>query len=503
MPIDSGVPLLHMQNIRKTFPGVVALDGVDFLVRKGEIHAIVGENGAGKSTLMKILAGVYQPDWGEMHLNGQAVEFQTPNQAIHAGIGVIYQEIPLVPPLTVLANVFLGREPVTAAGAIDERGQRSHYQALCDRVGVFVDPNARVRDLSRGQQQLVEILKVLDREAQIIVMDEPTAALDQASKQALFASVKALRQQGATFVFITHFIGEVFELADTVTVLRDGRKVTTLETRATTPAEVVSHMIGHALDAAVIAPRRGQSGTPLLEVRDLSAGGRLHDVNLALYPGEILGLAGLVGSGRSELALALFGHLPLEGGEVLLCGHKAQIDSPHDAIRRGIGLLPEDRKRAGLILDFPIFKNLSLSALKSFSPRFVIRTGEERRRARETVRQLRISTPSVDQRVRYLSGGNQQKVVLGRILATDIQVLILDEPTQGIDVGAKEEIFHLMRRLADDGKAIIFISSEFKEIVGVCDRALVLKDGRIVREYRRGEITEAALMHGALLGAVD
>jgi ribose transport system ATP-binding protein len=503
MTIDRGVPLLHMQNIRKAFPGVLALDGVDLVVRKGEIHAIVGENGAGKSTLMKILAGVYQPDSGQILLNGEPVEFQTPSQAIDRGIGVIYQEIPLVPPLSVLSNVFLGRERVTRIGSVNERQQRDHYRALCDRVGVFVDPDARVRDLNRGQQQLVEILKVLDREAQIIVMDEPTAALDQASKQALFATVAALRQQGKTFVFITHFIGEVFELADTITVLRDGQNVTTLETRSTSPAQIVSSMIGHALRDAFPVPRSGQAAEPVLEVLNLSAASRVHDISFTLHRGEILGLAGLVGSGRTELALALYGQLPIEKGEMLIAGRKVRIDAPHKAIAQGIGFLPEDRKRTGLILEFPVYKNLSLSALKSLSPRFIIRFGEERRRARDTVRQLRISTPSVDQRVRYLSGGNQQKVVLGRILATDANILILDEPTQGIDVGAKEEIFQLMRRLADDGKAIIFISSEFKEIVGVCDRALVLKDGRIVRELVRGQMTEAGLMQGAMLGAAD
>jgi ribose transport system ATP-binding protein len=495
--------LLQMEGIDKSFPGVVALDNVELLVRRGEVHAIVGENGAGKSTLMKILAGVYQPDAGDIVLDGEAVAFANPDEAIKKGISVIYQEIPLVPTLTVLSNIFLGREPVTRMGAIDRRLEHAQYMSLCNQVGVFVDPDARVGDLTRGQQQLVEILKALHRDAQVIVMDEPTAALDQASKQALVRTVRMLQGQGKTFIFITHFIGEVFELAQRITVLRDGRNVATVETANTSAPEVVSMMIGRALSDVYPDTSARSGGKALLEVRNLNVGDVLADISFTLHEGEILGLAGLVGSGRTELVLALYGRLPVAKGEVVISGQHVRIDEPFKGIAHGFGLLPEDRKRTGLIMEFPVYKNLSLSALARLSPRFVIQSRAEQRHARSLIQRLRISTPSPDQRVRYLSGGNQQKVVLGRILATDARILMLDEPTQGIDVGAKEEIFQLMRRLADDGKGIIFISSELKEIAGVCNRALVLKDGRIVRELLAGEITENSLLQAAVLGATQ
>jgi ABC-type sugar transport system ATPase subunit len=428
--------LLHMQGISKSFPGVIALDDVELLVRRGEVHAIVGENGAGKSTLMKILAGVYQPEAGKILLDGEVIEFANPDEAIKKGIAVIYQEIPLVPTLTVLSNVYLGREPVTRIGAIDQRVQHQHYEELCKKVGVFVDPDARVGDLTRGQQQLVEILKALNRDAQVIVMDEPTAALDQASKQALVRTVRMLQAQGKTFIFITHFIGEVFELAQRIPVLRDGRNVTTLNADATSPTEIVSLMIGHVLGEALPGGIKPIEGDALLEVRNLSVGNLLHDISFVLHRGEILGVAGLVGSGRTELVLALYGKLPADSGEVFVAGKRVQIDAPHKAIAHGMGLLPEDRKRTGLILEFPVFKNLSLSALNSLSPHLVIRSRAEQRHAQALIRQLRINTPSTEQRVRYLSGGNQQKVVLGRILATDARILMLDEPTQGISAYA-------------------------------------------------------------------
>jgi ABC-type sugar transport system ATPase subunit len=331
-----------MQGICKSFPGVIALDDVELLVRRGDVHAIVGENGAGKSTLMKILAGVYQPEAGKILLDGEVVEFANPDEAIKKGIAVIYQEIPLVPTLTVLSNIYLGREQVTRIGAIDQRLQRRLYEDLCNKVGVFVDPDARRLDLKRGQQQLVEILKALNREAQVIVMDNFTAALDQASKQALVRTVRMLQSQGRTFIFITHFIGEVFELAQRITVLRDGRNVTTLDADATSPTEIVSLMIGHALDEVLPGGIKPVEGETLLEVRHLSVANVLHDISFVLRRGEILGVAGLVGSRRTELVLAL--QAALDSGEVFLEGEQVHIDALQGH-RICVGLLPEDRKR--------------------------------------------------------------------------------------------------------------------------------------------------------------
>ncbi len=492
--------ILHMEHMTKTFPGVRALDDVDFAVRLGEVHAVVGENGAGKSTLMKILAGVYRPDAGVILLDGRPAAVHSPSDAIAMGIAVIYQEIPLVPTLTVLANVYLGREITGALGVVKNAMQRERYLALCERVGIFVDPDVMARDLTRSQAQLVEILKALDRDARIIVMDEPTAALDQEGKQALFATVRQLQTQGTTFIFISHFIDEVFELADRITILRDGRNVTTLPRSETSPTEVIAQMVGHAALAGARPTRRTYDGEVLLEARNISLPPRLHDVSLQLRRGEILGLAGLVGSGRTELALTLFGYVPPTRGEIHVRGNRVHLRSPHDAISTGICLLPEDRKRRGLILSFEVFKNLSLSSLQRFSPRFVLRFADERRFARHSINELRINTPSAEQKAIFLSGGNQQKVVLGRMLATDAAILLFDEPTQGIDVGAKEEIFRLMRRLADEGKAILFISSELKEVADVSDRCLVLKNGRVVHELDHTQISEARLKQLAILG---
>ena len=492
--------ILHMQHMAKAFPGVRALDDVELSVSAGEVHAVVGENGAGKSTLMKILAGVYRPDAGVILLDGHSVAVHSPSDSIALGIAVIYQEVPLVPTLTVLANVYLGREIIGALGVVKNRSQREQYLDLCQRVGIFVDPDVMARDLTRSQAQLVEILKALDRDARIIVMDEPTAALDQEGKQALFAAVRQLQSRGTTFIFISHFIDEVFELADRVTILRDGHNVSTLLRSETSPTELIALMVGHAAQTAARPSARTYDGEVMLEARNISLSPRLHDVSLQLRRGEILGLAGLVGSGRTELALTLFGHVPPSQGEIYVRGNLVHLRSPHDAISTGICLLPEDRKRRGLILGFEVFKNLSLSSLQRFSPRFVLRFADERRFAQHYIDELRINTPSPEQRAIFLSGGNQQKVVLGRMLATDAAILLFDEPTQGIDVGAKEQIFRLMRRLADDGKAILFISSELKEVADVSDRCLVLKNGRIVRELDHTEISEARLKQLAILG---
>ena len=488
-----------MRGITKTFPGVVALDNVDLTVARGEVHAVVGENGAGKSTLMKILSGAYPRDSGSILLNGAPAQIDSPADAIRQGIGIVYQDLPLVPALSVLANINLGRERTTALGRIDRATHLSRYQQLCDSFGIFLQPERRIRDLTVAERQLVEILKVLDRDAQVIVMDEPTATLDQKAKEALFQTVRQLQSQGKSFIFITHFIDEIFEIADRVTILKDGLRVDTLDINTTTPETVVALMIGHSPRDMFPYKSQDGPGAPILELRAVSAGEQLHDFSMTLRQGEILGLTGLVGSGCSAVANVIIGNLHIDSGEMRLDGERARINSPHDAIRRGICLLPSDRKGLGLLLDFELARNVSLSSIDSVSPRHIIQFERERQIAQSYIDQLRIVTPSPRQRVRNLSGGNQQKVVLARMLHTNARILILDEPTQGIDVRAKEEIFALMRRLADQGKAILFISSEFKEIAGVADRGIVLRNGAIAAELDHADISEALLVAAATM----
>lgn len=493
--------VLEMRQISKRFPGVVALDDMSLSIRKGDVHAIVGENGAGKSTLMKILSGAYPRDGGDILLNGELVDIRTPTDAIQKGIGVVYQDLPLVPTLTVLANIYLGREVSDRIGRIDDKALGARYRALCANSGIYVDPDRRIRDLSIAERQLVEILKILDRDAHLIVMDEPTAALDENSKQALFETVRKLKAQGKAFVLITHFIDEVFEAADRVTVLKDGRHVATLDIDKTTPDEVVGLMIGHS-PRDMFPPRSATSlpGKPVLEARNLCIDDVVRDVSLTLHEGEIVGLTGLVGSGGSEIARALIGDLPIDSGTLLLDGKPVSIDAPYGAMEMGICLLPNDRKRLGLVADFEVYKNISLSALYKFSRGLVTDVSAEEKNARNYIDQLRIVTPSPRQRVSNLSGGNQQKVIISRILSTDARVIILDEPTQGIDVHAKEEIFSLIRKLADQGKAILFISSEFKEISGVADRSIVLSGGAVVADFAWQEASEAILIKAAITG---
>ena len=491
--------ILEMRGITKTFPGVVALDGVDLDIAPGEVHAVVGENGAGKSTLMKILSGAYQRDAGSIFLNGEPANISAPADAIRQGIGIVYQDLPLAPALSVLANIYLGREETTRLGKIDRATHLARYERLCDSFGIYLPPDSRIRDLSVAERQLVEILKVLDRDVQVIVMDEPTATLDQNAKQALFQTVRQLQTAGKSFIFITHFIDEIFEIADRVTILKDGCRVDTLEIDQTSPQEVVAMMIGHSPRDMFPEKAGTASGKPILQLREINAGARIRDFSMTLHQGEILGLTGLVGSGCSDIGHLIIGNLAYDSGAVLLDGEPTRISSPYEAIKRGICLLPSDRKGSGLLLDFELAQNVSLSSIEKISPRQVIQFQRERQIAAEFIEQLRIVTPSARQRVRNLSGGNQQKVVLARMLHTDARILVLDEPTQGIDVRAKEEIFLLMRQLAGQGKAILFISSEFKEIAGVADRGIVLRNGAITAALERDDISEARLVAAATM----
>jgi ABC-type sugar transport system ATPase subunit len=484
-----------MRGISKAFPGVQALVGVDLDVRAGEVHAVVGENGAGKSTLMKILAGIYQPDTGTVVLDGQAAHIENPRQAMALGIAMIHQELNLAPNLSVAENIFLGRVPVRL-GLVDWGRLDRQTQALVERLVIDFDARALVEDLSVARQQMVEIAKALSLDARVIIMDEPTSALTERETATLFEIIGRLKAQGVAIVYITHRLEEIFRVADLVTVLRDGQLVGSSPIADTTPAQLISQMVGRELTA--LYPKQDtEIGEPVLEVSHLRRTGVLHDVSFVLHRGEILGLAGLVGAGRTELVRALFGADPMDGGEIRIAGKPVHIRHPRDAIRLGLGFVTEDRKLHGLILGMSLRENTTLASLPSVSRFGFINFSGERKLAADYVRQLDIRTQGVEQEVVNLSGGNQQKVVIAKWLATQPRILILDEPTRGIDVGAKAEVHGLMSRLAATGVSILMISSELPEILGMSDRILVVRQGRISAEFTRQEASQEKILAAA------
>ena len=487
---------LEMLNITKEFPGVVALDDVSFSCRMGEIHALVGENGAGKSTLMKILAGVYHPDRGEIRLKGQPVRLSNPSEAQRMGIGIIYQEFNLLPWLTVVENILLGDLPRTRLGLVDWPRAREEAQRALDRLGVCLDLRARVVDLSVAQQQLVEIAKALSlhTDLSIIIMDEPSAVLAGHELEQLFQVIRTLRSQGVTVVYISHRLDEVFEIADRVTVLRDGLAVGTGEVKDMDKPTLIRMMVGRSLDETFPAAK-SEVGEAFLEVRNLSSSRLgLRGISFTVNKGEILGLAGLVGAGRSELAMALFGVGSVDGGEVILDGKSVALGRPRRTIDMGVALVPENRKLQGLVLSQSVRDNTSLVVLDRLRGFLLVDDRRERELVAKQVQALDIKTPSVEQEVGYLSGGNQQKVVLAKWLCSAPKLIIMDEPTRGIDVGAKAEIYHLMRELADRGTSIIMISSELPEVIGMSDRILVMSRGQIAGELSRQEATEERIL---------
>lgn len=496
-PQGSGVPLLEMRNISKGFPGVQALDHVSIDVMPGEVHGLVGENGAGKSTLMKILSGVYAKDSGEIVFRGCSLDVINPKIAQALGIVTIYQELNLVPNMTVAANIFLGRECRKGGilGVCDDKRMFSEAQELLNSLGVEISAKTLVSDLGVAQQQMVEIAKAVSSEVKLLVMDEPTSTLTSREIGTLFALVRRLKGEGMSIIFISHRLEEVLAITDRVTVLRDGRNVGTLETRDATKDTLVKMMVGREIQE--LYPSVGKErGAAVLEVRNLR-GGRVKQVSLSLHAGEVLGVAGLVGAGRTEAARMIFGVDQREAGDIYVDGRKVRMSSPLEAIRLGLGFVPEDRKEQGLILDMAVAHNITLAGLRDFSQRGVINNAKESVRASQLVETLQIRTPSLDKKVRDLSGGNQQKVILARWLLLKPRVLILDEPTRGIDVGAKVEIYHLIRNLAAQGVGIILISSELPELLGLSDRVIVMAEGRVTGEFTGTEATQEALMASA------
>ncbi|GAB7387005.1 xylose ABC transporter ATP-binding protein [Bacillaceae bacterium] len=492
---------LEMISITKDFPGVRALDNVTFSVRKGEIHALCGENGAGKSTLMKILSGVYPAGTyeGKIIVNGEEKRFQGIKDSEEAGIAIIHQELALVKQMTVGENIFLGNEP-RKNGVIDWDLLYANTKKWLDEVGLDVSPDTKVEKLGIGQQQLVEIAKALSKNSDIIILDEPTAALTENEVEILMNILRRLRSQGVTCIYISHKLNEVLSLADTVTVLRDGKTVGTEPIERLTEEKIISLMVGRTLtERFPYEPRK--IGERILEIKDYSVidpysrKKMIDNVSFSLHKGEILGIAGLMGAGRTELFTSLFGILGGEKqGEILLEGKPVKIRSPREAIRHGIAYVSEDRKRFGLVLNMDIKQNTTMAALKKVMNRGVIDETREIQETEHYAKKMKLKAPGLEARVSQLSGGNQQKVVLGKWLMTDPKILILDEPTRGIDVGAKYEIYKLINELAAEGMAVVMISSELPEVLGMSDRILVMAEGKIVGEFSRQEATQEKIM---------
>lgn len=477
--------LLEMRGIDKSFPGVQALQGVDLELCAGEVLALVGENGAGKSTLIKVLGGAYSPDAGSIHLHGQAVTFVNPALAQRAGIAIIYQDFNLIPELSARENIFLGRERTTA-GWIHRDEERRRALALFERIGMRVDPEQTCARLSVAQQQGVEIAKALSQEARILVLDEPTATLTPQEVSALHNVLRDLKRQGIGILYVSHRLEEIFAIADRVLVLRDGRRVGGGATSQLSRQQLIEMMVGRKLESE-FPKERIKIGEPRLVVENLRHGDKVKGVSLEVRRGEVLALTGLVGAGRTEVARLIFGADRADGGDIFLDDVRLHIRSPADAIRAGICLVPEDRKTQGLVLEQSVLDNFGLPNLPRFSRAGFIRARQERAAFNRYTEQLRIRAAHPGQPAKNLSGGNQQKVVLSKWLQANAEVILFDEPTRGIDVGAKHEIYLLMNELAARGKAILMISSELPEVLGMADRILVMHEGRITGEISDGE----------------
>ena len=490
-------PVLEMRHIRKTFPGVVALDDVDFELRRGEVHILLGENGAGKSTLMKILSGAYQKSDGQILLDGAEVEIKNPKHAQTLGISTIYQEFNLISHLPIGENIFLGREPLRFGGLIDQSAILLEAKKALSSLGLALDPRRLVKDLRVAEQQMVEVAKALSLDARILIMDEPTAALTEHEISELFDTIRRLKKNGVAIVYISHRMEELFEIGDRVTVLRDGRSVGTYDVPEISKSELIRLMVNREL-TELFPKVHTKRGPEVLRVEGLCTKSGLKDISFSLHKGEVLGVAGLLGAGRTELARAIFGLDKISSGSIYVNGVAQKMSSPRAAIKSGIGFLTEDRKSQGLVLPLSVERNLCLSSVDKFSRWGIMNSREERKEAGRYVEDLRIKTPSLDQKVVFLSGGNQQKVVLSKWLCSQAEVFIFDEPTRGVDVGAKAEIYQLMNRLTASGVAIMMISSELLEVLGMSDRVMVMRGGRIAGEFSDGEYTQERILQCAL-----
>ena len=485
--------IVEMQKVSKAFPGVLALDKVDFSCLPGEVHAVVGENGAGKSTLMKILAGVYRPDGGNISLKGSKILFSSPKHAQNCGISIIYQEFNLLPDLTVAENIFLGREPTKRGRLIDSATLKRRSRELLADLQADIDIQLKVKDLGVAHQQMVEIAKALSLNAEIIMMDEPSAVVSGRELESLFRIIRSLKESGKTIIYISHRIEEIFQIADRTTVLKDGLLVGTYDTGDLDKPQIVNLMVGRSLTETFPARQVGEK-KEILALDDVCRDNTLQHVSFKVYSGEILGLAGLVGSGRSEIARAIFGACDIDNGRMLLNGSPLKGATPKSSIANGIGFVTENRAKDGLVYNMSVRKNLTLTILDQIKKWFFVREAKEKDICKERVREYDIVTTGIEQEIQYLSGGNQQKVILAKWININPSLLILDEPTRGIDVGAKAEIYRLMRLLARRGTAIIMISSELPEIIGMSDRILVIHDGKVMGVLLPSEATEERIL---------
>ncbi|MET0742208.1 MAG: sugar ABC transporter ATP-binding protein [Microvirga sp.] len=492
--VPNGPFLLEVEGVRKAFPGVVALDDVRFRLRRGCVHALMGENGAGKSTLMKIIAGIYAPDEGSFRLRGQAIRLDSPLSALENGIAMIHQELNLMPFMTVAENIWIRREPKTRLGFVDHRELRRRTERLFDALSIDIDPEIETQALSIASRQMVEIAKAVSYDSDVLIMDEPTSALTDREVEHLFRIIRRLRDDGKGIVYITHKMDELAEIADEVSVFRDGKYIGTQDARTVTRDDIIRMMVGREL-TQLFPKEEATIGEVVLSVRGLALEKVFRDVSFDLRSGEILGLAGLVGSGRSNIAETLFGVTPASAGTITIFGEEVAVRSPGIAMRHGMAFLTEDRKDTGCFLPLSITENMQIALIQDkHAAAGFVRQGEVDRRCDEMRGAMRIKTPDMDERIENLSGGNQQKVLIGRWLLTKPRILILDEPTRGIDVGAKAEIHRLISRLAAEGLAVIMISSELPEVLGMSDRIMVVHEGRVTGILDRAEASQIRIM---------
>lgn len=487
--------LLMMQDIQKSFPGVKALDNCQLELKSGEVHALVGENGAGKSTLMKILTGVHAKDSGRIIYKGKEIEIPNTKVAQELGISMIHQELNLMPHLTVAQNIFIGREFIKSSKVfLDDKTAEQQTQHLLDQMNLKIDARAKVATLTVAQQQMVEIAKALSLESSILIMDEPTAALTQAEIEGLFEIIEDLKKKGTAIVYISHRMEELMRITDRMTIMRDGTYIETVNTPEISLDEIISKMVGRTIYHEPRGNSNHSGGEVVLEVRNLNRGKQIKDVSFKLHKGEILGFSGLMGAGRTEVARAIFGADSLEGGQVFVKGEEVKIKQPKDGVKYGIGYLSEDRKQFGLTLTEMVEENISLASVDDFTKLGVTNFKRITEIANRYIKKLSIKTPSSKQKVKHLSGGNQQKVIIAKWLLRDCEVLIFDEPTRGIDIGAKNEIYNLIDQLAKQGKSIIMISSELPEVLRLSDRVLIMCEGRITGQLSIEEASQEAIM---------
>jgi ribose transport system ATP-binding protein len=498
---ETVVPAVEMRGISKAFDSNVVLTGVDFEVAPGEVHALAGGNGAGKSTLMKILQGVYTKDDGTIRINGREVSFSSIHDAKAAGIGMVFQEFSLVPSLTVAQNIFLTTEPLGRGIFIRDGEARDKAREVFQQLEVDVDPGARVGDLGTAYWQLTEIAKAMAQDARVLIMDEPSASLARHEAEQLFELVARLKAQGISIIYISHRMEEVYRIADRITILRDGRNLLTKRLTDVTPEQIVEGIVGQQIEGMAYQERDSSAEREvLLEASGLTAGSRVQNVSFTLHRGEIIGLAGLMGSGRTELARCLFGIDKLDSGEIRVRGQRVDLSDPRQAIKAGLALIPEDRRAQGLVLDHSVRDNLLLPLLKKIERGLLLDDGAGKTLATSLIERFAVKVANPGRPVRLLSGGNQQKVVIAKWLGTDPDVLIMDEPTAGVDIGTKTEILTMIRNLAEEGKAVIVISSEYAEMLAVSDRVLILRDGTVQQELARKDIADEESLQHAVQG---